>query len=103
MDLQTLHSFENNTSVATILSAYYDVISKFDLFDALQDDSIGMLGYWAANNNMSTSDMFDWIDCSLNNVAKFKVVKEVGSNDGYPDCELDLGGGVVLNFDWALD
>ena len=100
MDLQTLHSFENNTSVATILSAYYDVISKFDLFDALQDDSIGMLGYWAENNNMSPSEIFDWIDCSLNNVAKFKVV---GSNNGYYDCKLDLGGGVVLKFDWLLD
>ena len=100
MDLQTLHSFEKDTSVATILSAYYDVISKIDLFDAMQDDSIGMLGYWAANNNMSPSEMFDWIDCSLNNVAKFKVV---GSNNECPDCELDLGGGVVLNFDWTID
>ena len=100
MDLQTLHSFENNTSVATILSAYYDVISKFDLFDALQDDSIGMLGYWASVNNMSSSEIFNWIDCSLNNVAKFKVV---GSNNGCPICELDLGGGVVLRFDWMLD
>ena len=100
MDLQTLHSFENNTSVATILSAYYDVISKFDLFDALQDDSIGMLGYWASINNMSSSEIFDWIDCSLNNVAKFNVI---GSNDEHTDCELDLGGGVVLKFDWLLD
>ena len=100
MDLQTLHSFENNTSVATILSAYYDVISKFDLFDAMEEDSIGMLGYWALINNMSSSEIFDLIDCSLNNVAKFKVI---GSNDGCPDCELDLGGGVVLKFDWMLD
>lgn len=103
MNLNTLHGFENDTTVATILSAYYNVISKADLLDALQDDSDGMLDYWAECNKMGGADLFNWIDCSLNEVAKFKVVNENGMGGGWPDCELDLGGGVILNFDWSMD
>jgi hypothetical protein len=103
MNLNTLHKFENNTTVATILSAYYDVISKADLLDAIQDESAGMLDYWAECNKMNESDLFNWIDCSLNEVAKFKVVNENGMSGGWPDCELDLGGGVILNLAWSMD
>lgn len=103
MNLSTLRNFENNTTVATILSAYYDVISKADLLDAIQDESVGMLDYWAECNKMSEADLFNWIDCSLNEVAKFKVVSDNGMGGGWPGCELDLGGGVILNFDWVMD
>lgn len=103
MNLETLHNFEKNTSVGTILSAYYDVLSKNDLMNAIQDESYGMLDYWAERNNMCETDLLNWIDCSLDDTAKFKVIEDNSTVGGCPDCELDLGGGVVLNFDWMTD
>ncbi len=69
----------------------------------LTEDDNGEIDYWAGIFMMDVGDLLSWIEASLKKPAKFKVVKEVGSGGGWPECELDLDGGVVLNFDWVTD
>lgn len=92
MDFATLKSFENNTLVGTILRTFFEVDSNKDLLNDLEDE--GILYYWAVLNDMSPSEMFDLIDCSLMNNAKFKLVNRDSS-------ELYLGD-VKLPLNWAL-
>jgi len=99
--LSTLKRFQHSTLVSTILREYFNVETDSDLMDALEEDDL--LGYWASCNDTTPSVIYDAIDANLNNVANFRIVKEVGSSGGWPDCELNLGNGIVLRMDWVTD
>ena len=99
--LKTLHSFESNHSVADILCAYYDSC-KQRLMDSLIDDIDGMVDYWATCNDCAPSNIIDCIDCHMNDMADFKVLKDVGSSGGWPDCLLKIGD-FEFFMDWVID
>lgn len=99
--ISTLKRFQYNTLVSTILREYFNVETDTDLMETLEFDD--MLGYWASCNNTTPSVIYDAIDANLDNVARFCIVKEVGSSGGWPDCELNLGNGIVLRMDWVID
>ena len=102
ISLNTLRSFESDLfTVADILSAYY-CTSKWHLMDELIDDVDGMIGYWASCNDCSPSEIIDCIDCHLNDTADFKILKEVGSSGGWPDCLLKIGD-FELFMDWVIN
>lgn len=108
MNLNELHNIETGDwSVGDILSAYYNTTTN-DLFDALSDDVEGMLGYWANANNMSPGALVGHIDEQFYKVANkdngivFKVLKDVGSGGGWPECVLAIND-ISLNFDWVID
>jgi hypothetical protein len=100
--LRTLHSYENGHTVEDILCSYFGVRPS-RLMHTLTEDDNGEIEYWADILHIGIGELLNWIEACLKKPANFKVVKEVGSGGGYPDCELDLDGGVVLNFSWVTD
>lgn len=96
MNIETLHDFEKNTTVGVILSSFYNVVSKNDLLNSIEDDVNGMFGYWAYTNNLSPSELFDLIDYKLNDTASFIGSKEPSKLDGL----LNLGNDVILKLQW---
>ena len=101
MNFSDLKSLEHDASVSKILQMFFNADSDVDLLGILEDDDI--LGYWAACNDTVPSVIYDAIDASLNNVANFRIVKEVGSGGGWPECELSLSNGIILCMDWVID
>lgn len=99
--LNSLHSLENNHTVEDVLCTYFNVKPN-RLMHTLTEDDNGEIDYWAGIFMMDICDLLDWIEACLKKSAKFKVVKDVGPS-GWPECELDLDGGVVLKFDWVVD
>jgi len=100
--LNTLHSLENGHTVEDILCAYFGVRAN-KLVDALYEDENYDVEYWADVLKLSFDELVNILKSCLKQPAKFKVVREVGSGGGYPDCDLDLGDGIVLNFSWVTD
>ena len=100
--IKDLHSFEKNSLVGEVLDAYLGTAPN-RVCHSLVEDCLDETEYWANENGMSVEDFVDWVDASLRYPAKFKVVKEAGSGGGWPECILDLDGGVIINMDWVTD
>ena len=99
--ISTLHDFENDHTVEDILCTYFGVRAN-KLMHTLTEDDNGNVDYWADVLSMNIDDLLSWIEACLKHPAKFTVLREEGPA-GWPECSLDLDGGVVLNFDWAVD
>jgi len=97
MTLNELHNLEHNHTVADILMSYCGVQNTNDLINELiQDCPSDLLGYWATDNEMSYSDMFNLIEAHLYDPAKFFIAKE---NDNHNECYLSINR-VPLFMDW---
>lgn len=109
--LSTLHDFENgNYKVKDILMQYFNADNLIELDNFMYNRYSEMVEYWCETLDLHDEDgeadihkLSQIIDAKLNDNAKFKVIDEEGSGGGWPDCELDLGDGVVLNMDWVTD
>lgn len=101
MFIDKIKSFENNSSVSDILSAYL-MCDKKKLVQVLigddKDTSYGLLDYWADINNMSTSDIIDAIEVSMNNLAEFTVSV---SADNPVKSTLKLGN-ITIPLTWSM-
>jgi hypothetical protein len=100
MFIDKIKSFENDTSVSDILSAYL-MCDKKKLVQVLigddKDTSYGLLDYWADINNMQTSDLIDVIEASISNVAEFTVTVYA---DDYVKSILKLGN-ITIPLTWS--
>lgn len=101
MFIDKIKSFENNASVSDILSAYL-MCNKKKLVQVLigddKDTSYGLLDYWADVNNVSTSDLIDVIELSMDNLAEFIVTVSV---DDSVKSILKLGN-IVIPLTWSM-
>lgn len=101
MTFAGLKALENSATVEDVLCAYFDV-KPHSLMHALTENFNDIVQYWADCCDVSIAELLNWIERSLRFSAKFVIVNKCGCN-GWPECELDLDGGIVLNFDWVID
>ena len=92
-DTKCLKRFENGSTVEDVLCAYFDVTPD-QIVKTLKGNN--MVEYWAGMVGMSIASLIEWIDASRKFPSKFKVIKE-------SECQMDLGAGGVLKFDWVID
>lgn len=96
-----LKTFENSAIVEDVLCAYFNVKPE-NLMHSLTEEFTDTIEYWADCCKVSMTELLCWIEGSLRFPARFSIVNKCGCN-GWPECELDLDGGIVLNFDWVID
>lgn len=107
--LADLYSFESNTTVRDIMKNmffYLDDENPEEMTDeellhrmAIEDDD--MVWSWCEESGMKRKNFIDWVEASLDDIAKFKVTDEFGSSGGWPEAELDLGAGVKFTIIWG--
>lgn len=101
--LAQLHEFENNTTVREILSAMFCTDNDSDLLEAIRTEDDDLVWSWCESSKMQRKDLIDWIDASLDDKNCFKVINDEGPAGGWPEVQLDLKAGVILNIDWVTE
>lgn len=99
--LAQLHNYENNVTVREILNQFFCTDNDADLMNAIETEDNDIVWSWCEDSKMNKTDLIDWIDASLDDKNCFKVLNDEGHAGGYPEVQIDLKGGVVLNIDWG--
>lgn len=71
---------ESQTSLRTILASYLDVDQDF-IMNYLTEYEIDLVETWADCNDLTTSDMLDVIQRSLDSKVKLTIKNDKSSND----------------------
>ena len=112
MNINTLKSYEHNTSVSDILSAYLMCESELiiqTLVGDVQDTANGLLEYWAEINNTEPFNVLDTIEWSLRrDIAGFKFISVSPDGTGGFHCQtantvLKLTNDIIMPLEWMLD
>ena len=112
MNINTLKSYEHNTSTSDILSAYLmcnpELIIQ-TLVGDIQDMTNGLLEYWAEINNTEPFNVLDTIEWSLRrDISEFKFISVSQEGAGGFNCQiantvLKLTNDIVIPLEWMLD
>ena len=112
MNINTLKSYEHNTSASEILSSYLmckpELIIQ-TLVGDVQDTTNGLLEYWAEINNTEPFNVLDTIEWSLRiDVSEFKFISISQDGTGGFNCQtantvLKLTNDIVIPLEWMLD
>ena len=112
MNVNTLKSYEHNTSVSEILSSYLmckpELIIQ-TLVGDVQDTANGLLEYWAEINNTEPFNVLDTIEWSLRiDVSEFKFISVSPDGAGGFNCKiantvLKLTNDIIIPLEWMLD
>lgn len=111
MNINTLKSYELNTSVSDILSSYLmckpELIIQ-TLVGDVQDTANDLLEYWAEINNTEPFNVLDTIEFSLRSAADFTFISTSPADTGGFPCKtantvLRLTNDIVIPLEWMLD
>lgn len=111
MNINTLKSYELNTSVSDILSSYLmckpELIIQ-TLVGDVQDTADGLLEYWAEINNTEPFNVLDTIEFSLRSVADFTFISTSPADTGgfsgpTANTVLRLTNDIIIPLEWMLD
>lgn len=111
MNVNTIKSYELNTSVSDILSSYLmckpELIIQ-TLVGDVQDMTNGLLEYWAEINNTEPFNVLDTIEFSLRSVADFTFISTSPADTGGFPCKtanavLRLTNDIIIPLEWMLD
>lgn len=111
MNINTLKSYELNTSVSDILSSYLmckpELIIQ-TLVGDVQDTANGLLEYWAEINNTEPFNVLDTIEFSLRSVADFTFISTSPADTGgfsgpTANTVLRLTNDIIIPLEWMLD
>ena len=112
MNINTLKSYEHNTSASEILSSYLmckpELIIQ-TLVGDVQDTTNGLLEYWAEINNTEPFNVLDTIEWSLRiDVSEFKFISVSPDGTGGFNCQiantvLKLTNDIIIPLEWMLD
>lgn len=111
MNINTLKSYELNTSLSYILSSYLmckpELIIQ-TLVGDVQDTANGLLEYWAEINNTEPFNVLDTIELSLRSVADFTFISTSPADTGGFHCKtantvLRLTNDIIIPLEWMLD
>lgn len=111
MNINTLKSYELNTSVSDILSSYLmckpELIIQ-TLVGDVQDTTDGLLEYWAEINNTEPFNVLDTIEFSLRSVADFTFISTSPADTGgfsgpTANTVLRLTNDIIIPLEWMLD
>ena len=112
MNINTLKSYELNTSVSDILSSYLmckpELIIQ-TLVGDVQDTTNGLLEYWAEINNTEPFNVLDTIEWSLRiDISEFKFISTSPADTGGFPCKtantvLRLTNDIIIPLEWMLD
>ena len=111
MNINTLKSYELNSSVSDILSAYLmckpELIIQ-TLVGDVQDNTNGLLEYWAEINNTEPFNVLDTIEFSLRSVADFTFISTSPADTGgfsgpTANTVLRLTNDIIIPLEWMLD
>ena len=112
MNINTLKSYEHNTSTSDILSSYLmcnpELIIQ-TLVGDVQDTTNGLLEYWAEINNTEPFNVLDTIEWSLRiDTAEFKFISVSQEGTGGFHCQiantvLKLTNDIIIPLEWMLD
>lgn len=112
MNINTIKSYEHNTSVSDILSSYLmckpELIIQ-TLVGDVQDTANGLLEYWAEINNTEPFNVLDTIEWSLRrDVSEFKFISISQDGTGGFNCQiantvLKLTNDIIIPLEWMLD
>ena len=111
MNINTLKSYELNTSLSDILSSYLmckpELIIQ-TLVGDVQDTANGLLEYWAEINNTEPFNVLDTIEFSLRSVADFTFISTSPADTGGFPCKtantvLRLTNDIIIPLEWMLD
>jgi len=112
MLLDCIKSYEHNTLVSNILSAYLSCKPESILQCLVRDDKnntvYGLLEYWAEINNTDSLNVLDFIELSLNDVANFTFIStsppDIGGIQGSTaNTILKLSKNIIIPLEWLLD
>lgn len=112
MNINTIKSYEHNTSASEILSSYLmckpELIIQ-TLVGDVQDTTNGLLEYWAEINNTDPFNVLDTIEWSLRRDAyEFKFISVSPDGTGDFHCQiantvLKLTNDIIIPLEWMLD
>lgn len=112
MNVNTLKSYEHNTSASEILSSYLmckpELIIQ-TLVGDVQDTTNGLLEYWAEINNTEPFNVLDTIEWSLRrDISEFKFISVSPDGAGGFHCQiantvLKLTNDIIIPLEWMLD
>ena len=112
MNINTLKSYEHNTSTSEILSSYLmckpELIIQ-TLVGDVQDTTNGLLEYWAEINNTEPFNVLDTIEWSLRrDISEFKFISVSQDGAGGFNCQtantvLKLTNDIIIPLEWMLD
>lgn len=112
MNINTLKSYEHNTSASDILSSYLmckpELIIQ-TLVGDVQDTANGLLEYWAEINNTEPFNILDTIEWSIRrDISEFKFISVSPDGTGGFNCQiantvLKLTNDIIIPLEWMLD
>lgn len=111
INIDTLKSFEHNTSLGKILCTYFNTTTAENLVYAMSKDSYKIVKSWSERTEIEKYRLISMIYTSYNDEATFKVEHIFNSYLGYPECSLsfmpnkrfDYHKPIVFIFDWPIN
>lgn len=104
MKLSDLYKFESNTTVRTIMKEYFfgdQNYSDDELINFMINENDDCVWSWCEESGMKRVNFIDWVEASLDETAKFKVLTDNGNSGCAPETELNLDGGVIFTMIWG--
>lgn len=98
--LDTLKSFEHNTSVGTILQYYFSETDTNTMLNTLICETSDLIEYWSEQNNLDPASIIDAIESNLDKTANFTLCEN--DQEHLYFSTLTLPGHIGINLSWNI-